>query len=268
MVRIFAPNGGSYDGGAGACVRQVVRQSSQLLAAARSTRTVQWVLDEPQDYTTAEIPGGVDNSVLLPLLGYDPSIPIVPPAVLPVITDVETILTIDPGFSAQVTVNHNIRYETATNAGLGAKSVPTWYQAAPFLIEVQDMVVDPEDTALLIADTSVAPLLYLLPYASFNLPGATYLLNTGERLLLGPYVPAHDQPRYVRLRLLWYLQGPGLSGGTDPADWNQTAPDQGGWAVSPYVDPFPGLLLGAVGSLPVALPRPPDLEFDIRFGNA
>jgi hypothetical protein len=254
-------------GGADACVRQVLRQANHLITAAQRSGTVQWVLDEPQAYTQADIPGGQDNSVTRVLLGYDPAVPIVPPAVLPTITDVETVVVVDPGFTAQVTVNYNLRYQTGNAAA--PHPLPTQFEGAPFLVEVQDMVVDPDDTTLLIPDPDVPAEFYLLPYTSFNLPGtgASYKFNNGERLLLGPY-STQLQPRYVRFRLVWYLQGPGIQfpPGTDPEDWNQLATQLDGWAVSPYTNPFPNLVIGDPGSLPIPLTRPPGIEFDVRFG--
>ena len=193
----------------------------------------------------------------LDVYGNDISLgPIIPAA--PIFIEV----TVPPRLSATVAVEYNLRYQTVdfVRDGVDIKTLPTPYEAAPFLLEVQQMMVDtavvPQTVPpTLVPDPSSDPTYHLLAFTGWtNVPdleeGIGAFVADG-RLLLGPFLPAAaDVPGYQRLALVAYHES---------GDWNESGMNAGGWSVLPFTNPFPGMALNLLQQ---------GIAFDLRYGSS
>lgn len=219
-----------------------------MLAAAQNSTVANWNFDPVLQQLTAlsAVPAGVN--------GVDQS------DALATVAPIEHLLVVEPGYQATVTVDYNLNYSTVGDPAALGHVDPTAFEAAPFLIEVQRMIVDvsvvPQTTPpTLIPDAASAPAYYLLPFTAYNLqtPAAGPANLTADgRLALGPFASV-SIPEYQRVSLVWIHEA---------GDWNNLAPALGGWQILPFTNPFPNL--GGVGQ--PALTAPTAISFDVRMG--
>jgi hypothetical protein len=219
-----------------------------MLAAAENSIVTNWNFDPAlqQLAVLSAVPAGVN--------GVDQADP------LATVAPIEHLLMIEPGYQATITVDYNLSYSTINDPGALGHDNPTAFEAAPFLIEVQRMIVDisvvPQTTPpTLIPDAASAPEYYLLPFTAYNLQtptaGSANLASDG-RLALGPFASV-TIPEYQRVSLVWIHEA---------GDWNNLAPDLGGWKILPFTNPFPNL----GGATQPALTAPTAITFDVRMG--
>lgn len=234
--------------GALACLRSTLKESTQLLAAAQNSTVTNWNFDPALQQLVAlsATPVGVN--------GVDQADP------LATVAPIGHLLTLEPGYQATVMVEHNLNYSTINDPSALGHVDPTTFEAAPFLIEVQRMIVDvtvvPQTSPpTLIPDPASAAQYHLLPFTAYNpaTPAAGPAnLTANGRLAFGPYASV-TVPEYQRISLVWIHEA---------ADWNNTAPDLGGWQILPFTNPF--FNLGAAGQ--PALTAPTAISFDVRLG--
>jgi hypothetical protein len=221
---------------ASACNKQAQKQAARLLTCAQGTRVTDFRTD-PAGQLFGPSP---DVQAVLGIRLDD---------VVPLVRDVYTDVTVDPGLSMTMMVVYTLRYQTVVSPVPGGKAPPGPYEGSPFLVEVRRMAIDPTDHSSLVPDPEFDPAYYLLPYTAYTvdplatLPGQ---FAADGQLPLGPYTAA---ARAVHLRFSVVLFH-------DATDWNSSAPTSGGWVVPIAVAPFATIDT----ELPIAV------SFDVRFG--
>ncbi len=237
----------SIRGGAGsqACTKTVSKQSNELVVAEYSSKVESYNLD-----TVAQTLTVLDQSPPQAVTGLsvqNPSDPVAP-------VEVQHVVQVDEGYSADVTVHYNIPYTTTDNFLVATMSAPGPWEGSPFIIEILEWEVDATATAAAtdnqivwaIRTTTVAdpnPRFRLLPNTSFNHVGGgapARLFATGSMVLETGLAPAVDAVSPVRhsYRLLWAY---------NTGDWNETNPllpatDLGGWSIPAYANDLSTIL--------------------------